>query len=93
MKENVAIIVLTVCLGFLLWQIFLTERSKLRSDEDIILAGDYAPCRICETAFAARVADHRSRTIWKHARHRREVADIAVDHAEQRADGFLVSGD
>jgi hypothetical protein len=29
--------------------------------------------------------------IGKHARHRREVADIAIHHAEQRADGFLVS--
>ena len=28
--------------------------------------------------------------IWKHARHRREVADIAVEDAEQRSDGRLV---
>ena len=39
------------------------------------------------------VADHRSRIIRKHARHRREVADIAVDDAEQRSDGGLVGGD
>ncbi len=31
------------------------------------------------------VADHRRRIIREHARHRREVADIAVDDAEQRA--------
>ena len=28
--------------------------------------------------------------IGKHARHRRKVADIAVDDAEQRSDGRLV---
>jgi hypothetical protein len=28
--------------------------------------------------------------IWKYARYRREVADIAVDDAEQRSDGRLV---
>ena len=31
--------------------------------------------------------------IWKHARHRREVADIAVDDAEQRDDRGLVRRD
>ena len=35
------------------------------------------------------VANHRSGIIGKHARHRRDVADIAIHHAEQRADGFL----
>jgi hypothetical protein len=29
----------------------------------------------------------------KHARHRRQVADVAVDHAKQRDDGCLVRGD
>jgi len=29
----------------------------------------------------------------KHARHRRQVADVAVDHAEQRDDRGLVGGD
>src|SRR4029077_10382218 len=43
--------------------------------------------------FAVRVADHRSRIIRKHARHRCEVADIAVDDAEQRSDGGLVRCD
>ena len=36
------------------------------------------------------------RVIWrirKHARHRCEVADIAVDDAEQRGDGSLIGGD
>ena len=31
---------------------------------------------------AGAVADHRGRIIWKHARHRCEVAAIAVDDAE-----------
>jgi hypothetical protein len=39
------------------------------------------------------LTDHRSRIIWKHARHRREVADIAVDDAEQRDDRGLIGGD
>ena len=39
------------------------------------------------------VADHRSRIIRKHARHRREVADIAIDDAEQRDDRRLVRRD
>ena len=34
-------------------------------------------------ALAAGVADHRRRIIRKHARHRRQVADIAIDHAKQ----------
>ena len=29
--------------------------------------------------FAARIADHGSRIVWKHARHRCEVADVTVD--------------
>jgi hypothetical protein len=29
-------------------------------------------------------ADHRGWKIRKHARHRRQVADVAVDHAEER---------
>jgi len=39
------------------------------------------------------VADHRRRVIRKHAGHRRQVADVAVDHAKQRDDGGLVGGD
>ena len=30
---------------------------------------------------------------WKYARHRRQIADAAVDDAEQRNDGGLVGGD
>jgi hypothetical protein len=36
---------------------------------------------------------HRSRIIRKDAGHRREVAHVTVDHAEEGADGFLVGGD
>jgi hypothetical protein len=45
-----------------------------------------APTESCLTGLGS----HRSRTIWKHARHRREVADIAIDDAEQRDDRGLV---
>ena len=45
------------------------------------------------SAASLDVADHRSRIIGKHAGHRREVADIAVDDAEQARDGLLVRGD
>jgi hypothetical protein len=32
--------------------------------------------------------------MWgKDARHRRQIADIAIHHSEERADGFLVCGD
>ena len=43
--------------------------------------------------FRAVFADHRSRIIREHARHRREVADIAIDDAEQRDDRRLVRRD
>jgi hypothetical protein len=31
--------------------------------------------------------------VWKHARHGREVSDVAVHHAEQSDDRSLVRGD
>jgi hypothetical protein len=37
--------------------------------------------------------NHRGRIVGKDAGHRREVADMAVDDAEQRDDCGLVSGD
>ena len=39
-------------------------------------------------AFGARVANDLGRVIGKHARHWREVADVAVHHAKQRPNGF-----
>jgi hypothetical protein len=39
------------------------------------------------------VADHGSRVVRKNARHRRKVADVTIDHAEERDDGGLVGGD
>jgi hypothetical protein len=41
----------------------------------------------------ARIADHQGRIDGKHAGHRREVADIAVDDTEQRDDRRLVRRD
>jgi hypothetical protein len=39
------------------------------------------------------LASKKPRTDGKYARHRRKVADVAVYHAEERADGFLICGD
>lgn len=39
------------------------------------------------------IAHHRSRIVGEHAGHRREVADVAIDDAEQPSDGRLVRGD
>ena len=39
------------------------------------------------------VADERRRVIGKHAGHRRQVADVAVDDSEQSDDRGLVGGD
>ena len=39
------------------------------------------------------VADDRGRIVRKHAQHRREVAEIAVDDAKQRDDRRLVRRD
>ena len=59
-----------------------------------VRGGGGMPQRIIASSRAAvGVADHRGRIVRKHARHRREVADVAVDDAEQREDGGLVGGD
>ena len=55
--------------------------------------GGMPPTHHAQLAPGVGVADHRSRIIRKHARHRCEVADIAVDDAEQRDDRGLVGGD
>jgi hypothetical protein len=39
------------------------------------------------------VARDRRGIVRKDAGHRRRVADVAVDHAEEREDGGLVGGD
>ena len=36
---------------------------------------------------------HWRRIVGEDARHRRQVGDVAVHHAEERADRFLVGGD
>ena len=59
-----------------------------------VRGGGGMPQRIMVSSRAGvGVADHRRRIVGKHARHRREVADVAVDDAEQRGDGRLVGGD
>ena len=39
------------------------------------------------------VAYHRGRVVGEDARHWRQVADVAVDHAKERNDGGLIRGD
>jgi hypothetical protein len=53
----------------------------------------HAPAHQYHLAAGVGVSDDRSRIIGKDARHRWQVADVAVDHAEERDDGGLVSGD
>ena len=53
----------------------------------------HAPAHHDQFAVGTRVAHDGSRIIWKHARHRRQVADIAVQHAKERDDGRLVGRD
>lgn len=53
----------------------------------------YAPPHQHHLGARVRVADDRGRIVGKHARHRREIADIAVDHPKQVDDGGLVGGD
>ena len=55
--------------------------------------GSYAPPRPGEFATLDSGAHDRRLVVRKHARHRREVADVPVDHAEQRDDGRLVGRD
>ena len=45
------------------------------------------------SAAVVSVADDRRGIVWKHSRHGREVADLAVDHAKQIDDRGLVGCD
>ena len=58
-----------------------------------VRGGGGMPHRIMLNSPGVGVARHRGRIIRKHARHRCEVADVAIDDAEQRGDGGLVCGD
>jgi len=53
----------------------------------------HAPAHHGQLGPAAGVADHRGRVVGKHARHRRQIADVTVDDAEQRDDRGLVGCD
>ena len=55
--------------------------------------GRHAPTHQDELTFGAGVADDRCGIIRKHSWQRREITNVPVDHAEQRADGFLVCRD
>jgi hypothetical protein len=51
------------------------------------------PQRIRHLPFGARIADDWRRIVQEDAWHRLQVADVAVDDAEERRDGGLVGGD
>jgi hypothetical protein len=53
----------------------------------------HSPTHRRQLAFGAGIPDDRRGVVRKHARHRRQVADVTVDHPEQREDGGLVGGD
>jgi hypothetical protein len=55
--------------------------------------GGGMPQRIITNSRSSPALRTTGAVIWKHAGHRRQVADVPVDHAEERADGFLVRGD
>jgi hypothetical protein len=44
-------------------------------------------------AVVAGIANHRRWVVREHARHRRQIADVVVYHAEERDDRGLVGGD
>ena len=50
----------------------------------------HAPSHRRQFATSIGVANDRSRIVRKHAGHRRQIADVAVDHSEQRNDGGLI---
>jgi uncharacterized protein (DUF2235 family) len=58
-----------------------------------VLRGWHAPPRRDEFAALGSAANDRRLVVRKHARRRRQVADVAVDHAEKRTNGSLVGGD
>ena len=60
--------------------------------EDLRPSGFLFPIEVRPNSLR-QLASKKSRTDGKYARHRRKVADVAVYHAEERADGFLVGGD
>ena len=66
---------------------FYRHRGKLKR----LTLGWHPAMTLAEAREAWREA--RRRVVRKDAGHRRQVADVAVDHAEQRADGLLVCGD
>jgi hypothetical protein len=47
----------------------------------------------CRSTRNAAVQRRRGRIVGDHARHRRQVTNVPVDHAEERNDGGLISGD
>ena len=51
------------------------------------------PRRIVTISVPVSVLRMTGRVIGKHTRHRRQVADVAVDHAEEGDDRGLVGGD
>ena len=53
----------------------------------------HAPAHRDKLGAVVGVADHRSRVIREYARHRWQIANVTIDHAEEGDDGGLVGGD
>jgi hypothetical protein len=53
----------------------------------------HAPPHHDHLASGFDIANHRSGVIWKHARHRLQVTDVAVDDPEQSDDRGLIGRD
>ncbi len=53
----------------------------------------HAPTHHDQLAAGVGIALDRGRVVREHARHRRQVADVAVDDAKQGNDRRLVGGD
>jgi hypothetical protein len=58
-----------------------------------VLRGRHSPPRRGELAALGSVAHDRSRIVRKHPGHRRQIADVSVDDAEQCDNGGLVRRD
>jgi hypothetical protein len=58
-----------------------------------VLGGDGMPQRIIVSSVPPSVLRITGAEVGKDARHWRKVADVAIDHAEERDDGGLVGRD
>jgi len=65
-------------------------RMLVTGGPPIFGGGGHVPAHCCQFATSVGVANDRCRIVRKHAGHRRQIADVAVDHSEQPNDGGLI---